>query len=104
MVRGLDAYVFTGIAGLRKKTILSHLRKFVLNVYWHEPSLRGLNDGQFERQAKYIIPIIELCGLSQSQLEVELVSLGSIYEAHFKNFRAQLDEFELEKHNFPRLT
>lgn len=97
----VDAYVFTGIAGLRKQTILSHLRKYVLIDYMHEPTLKGLDDREFERQAKYIIPIIEFCGLAQRQLEVELVSLGSIYEAHCQRFRERLAE--LEKDNFPRI-
>lgn len=99
---GIDAFIFTGIPGLRKTQILRHLRKYVLTEYQHEHSLVDLDDEEFEKQAHYIIPIIELSRLSKEELTADLFELYDIYTLRFREFQKNLRKLQGNDYRYMR--
>ena len=98
----LNTFIFTGIAGLGKERILTHLRRYILTSYAPELSLKGLKDDEFDEQAKFFIPIIELCGLSKGDLETDLGSLNNVYSIHINDFQEAVSMLSHENYKLSK--
>lgn len=77
----IDAFLFTGIAGVRKRRRLEHLRQHLLR------------DIPAERH-NFIIPIIELARLNRGEVEGDLFDLYRTYDDRLKKFRAEVKKFD----------
>jgi hypothetical protein len=74
----LDAFLFTGIAGIKKHKRLEHLRRYVLSdvpAEHHEQT----------------IPIIEITRLNRGDIEGDLFDLYRTYDERLKRFRTRID-------------
>jgi hypothetical protein len=85
-------YIFTGTSGLKKRDVLRRFRKYFLTEYSPNSDLIGLDALTFEQRAQAIIPIIELCGLSNPDLEGDLYRLYEAYNEAYDEFRAAVTQ------------
>jgi hypothetical protein len=79
----IEAYLFTGIAGVKKRQCLNYLRKHILR------------DVPADR-VNFIIPLVELARLNRPEVEGDLFDLYRTYDDRLQKF-----QHELEKYNSP---
>jgi hypothetical protein len=77
----IDAFLFTGIAGVKKRRCLEHLRDSILPA-----------DVTRDR-ANFLIPIVELARLTRSEVEGDLFDLYRTYDDRLQKFTQQLARF-----------
>lgn len=81
----IKAFLFTGIAGLKKRERLAHLRHYLLSTY--DPY-----DGS--EPADHVIPIVELARLTRQEVEGELFDLYNTYSERLQKFQQRLKTFQ----------
>jgi hypothetical protein len=84
----IKVVVFTGIPGLDKRRILSHLRSYILREHEPDHSLKALTGGDLEQRFRSLIPIVELCRLTKEDLRADLSQTYDLYvkaQGEFRN-------------------
>jgi hypothetical protein len=80
----IDAFLFTGIAGLKKRNCLAHLRNYILSTYAPDTG----SDPQ-----DLVIPIVELARLTRQEVEGDFFDLYPTYEDRLLKFRNRISDF-----------
>jgi hypothetical protein len=88
----IDAILFTGIAGLKKRERLAHLRNFVLNKYETLGPEHSAGD-----QAADIIPIVELVHLTRAEIDGDFFDLYRTYDERLKKFSEEIAKLRKNK-------
>lgn len=83
----IPAYIFSGIAGLRKERRLQHLRRYILT---ERLKLLNAEDPDFAPKAEGLIPIVELIHITQNELTHELYKLFDAYRRGLEQFKKRM--------------